>query len=53
MDEMERLHPGYRLHMDLVCAHISRMGIRAGMQWSPENDAAVTQHLIELGIATA
>jgi hypothetical protein len=53
MHEMERLHPGYRLHMDLVCAHISRMGIRAGMQWSLENDAAVTQRLIELGIATA
>ena len=52
MAEMERLHPGYHKHMDLVCDHINRIGIRAGVQWSPENVAAVTQRLIDLGIAT-
>jgi len=53
MAEMERLHPGYHKHMDLVCDHINRIGIRAGMQWSPENADVVTKHLIEVGIATA
>jgi hypothetical protein len=52
MAEMERLHPGYHKHMDLVCDHINRIGIRAGMQWSPENADVVTKQLIELGIAT-
>jgi hypothetical protein len=38
--------------MDLVCDHINRIGIRAGMQWSPENADVVTKQLIQLGIAT-
>jgi hypothetical protein len=53
MAEMERLHPGYRRHMDLVCAHINHMGIRAQVQWSPENSAALVKRLEQLGIMTA
>ena len=51
MAEMERLHPGYRRHMDLVCDNINHMGIRAQVPWSPENAAALTKRLVELGIA--
>jgi hypothetical protein len=47
---MERLHPGYRRHIDLVCNHINRMGRRAGVAWSPENSAALDVRLRELGI---
>jgi hypothetical protein len=50
MAEMERLHPGYRRHIDLVCGHINRMGRRAGVAWSPENSAALDVRLRELGI---
>ena len=51
MAEMERLHPGYRHHMDLVCENINHMGSRAGVAWSPENSAALDKRLVELGIA--
>jgi hypothetical protein len=51
MAEMERLHPGYRAHIELVCSHISRMGARAGWVWSNENSATLQQQLVELGIA--
>jgi hypothetical protein len=51
MAEMERLHPGYRRHIELICAHINNMGIRAHVPWSPENAAALTNRLVELGIA--
>ena len=50
MAEMERLHPGYRRHIDLVCDHINRMGRRAGVAWSSENSAALDTRLRELGI---
>jgi hypothetical protein len=50
---MERLHPGYRRHIDLVCHHINHMGIRAHMAWSPENVEALNNRLRELGIASA
>jgi hypothetical protein len=53
MAEMERLHPGYRRHIDLVCHHINHMGIRAHMAWSPENVEALNNRLRELGIASA
>ena len=50
MAEMERLHPGYRRHMDLVCDNIWLLGVRAGVAWSPENSAALDTRLKELGI---
>lgn len=50
MAEMERLHPGYRRHMDLVCDNIWLLGVRAGVAWSPENSAALDARLKELGI---
>ena len=50
MAEMERLHPGYRRHMDLVCDNIPLLGVRAGVAWSPENSAALDVRLRELGI---
>ena len=50
MAEMERLHPGYRRHMDLVCDNIRLLGVRAGVAWSPENSAALDVRLRELGI---
>jgi hypothetical protein len=53
MAEMERLHPGYRRHIDLICAHINNMGIRAHVQWSPENVESLNKRLRELGIASA
>lgn len=53
MAEMERLHPGYRRHIDLVCDHINQLGYRAGWERSPENNAALIKRLRELGIATA
>ena len=53
MAEMERLHPGYRRHIDLVCHHINHMGIRAHVAWSPENAEALNNRLRELGIASA
>ena len=53
MAEMERLHPGYRRHIDLVCEHINHLGIRAHVQWSPENSAALDARLRQLGIITA
>lgn len=53
MAEMERLHPGYRRHIDLVCDHINQLGYKAGWARSPENNAALIKRLRELGIATA
>ena len=53
MAEMERLHPGYRRHIDLICAHINNMGIRAHVQWSPENSETLDARLRQLGIITA
>jgi hypothetical protein len=50
MAEMERLHPGYRRHMDLICDNIWLLGVRAGVAWSPENSAALDARLKELGI---
>lgn len=50
MTEMERLHPGYRDHMALVCSHLHRFGRRAYWTWTPENDAILEVHLKELGI---
>lgn len=51
--EMERLHPGYRRHIDLVCQHINHLGIRAHVQWSPENSETLDARLRQLGIITA
>ena len=50
MDEMERLHPGYRSHIDLVCKHINHLGSRAGWKWTEENSATLNARLVELGI---
>ena len=50
MAEMERLHPGYRRHIDLVCDNIRLLGVRAGVAWSSENSAALNTRLRELGI---
>ncbi len=51
--EMERVHPGYRAHIDLVCDHINHMGCRAGVQQSPENNASHIKRLEGLGIMRA
>lgn len=53
MAEMERLHPGYRAHIDLVCDHINHMGYRASWAQSPENNVALIKRLKELGIMAA
>ena len=50
MDEMERLHPGYRSHIDLVCKHINQLGSRADWKWTEENSAKLNARLVELGI---
>lgn len=50
MAQMERLHPGYRRHIDLVCDNIQLLGVRARVAWSPENSAALDVRLRELGI---
>ena len=50
MDEMERLHPGYRSHIDLVCKHINQLGSRADWKWTEENSAKLDARLVELGI---
>jgi hypothetical protein len=51
MAEMERLHPGYRYHIDLVCDHLNRLGLRAGWTWSEENSELLDARLKELKIA--
>jgi hypothetical protein len=51
MTEMERLHPGYRSHIALVCTHLYSMGHKAGWMRSPENSIALDARLVELGIA--
>jgi hypothetical protein len=53
MVEMERLHPGYRHHIDLVCDHLNHMGHRAGWTWSNENSELLDARLKELKIAGA
>lgn len=53
MAEMERLHPGYRSHIDLVCKHINQLGSRAGWNWTEENSATLDARLRELGIMKA
>jgi hypothetical protein len=53
MAEMERLHPGYRSHIDLVCKHINHLGSRAGWKWTEENSAKLNARLVELGIMKA
>jgi len=53
MAEMERLHPGYRHHIDLVCDHLNRLGLRAGWTWSKENSELLDTRLKELKIAEA
>jgi len=53
MAEMERLHPGYRSHIDLVCTHINSLGNRAGWKWTEENSATLNARLLELGIMKA
>ena len=53
MAEMERLYPGYRRHIDLVCDHINQLGYKAGWERSPENNAELNKRLRELGIAIA
>jgi hypothetical protein len=53
MAEMERLHPGYRYHIDLVCDHLNRLGLRAGWTWSEENSELLDARLKELKIAEA
>lgn len=52
MAEMERLHPGYRRHIDLVCDHLNRLGHRAGWIWSKENSEMLDIRLKELKIAS-
>jgi len=53
MAEMERLHPGYRRHIDLICDHINHLGHTAGWALSPENNEALIKRLKELGIASS
>jgi len=53
MAEMERLHPGYRSHIDLVCKHINHLGSRAGWKWTEENSTTLDARLRELGIIKA
>ena len=53
LSEMERLHPGYRSHIALVCTHLHTMGYRAGQQRSSENEAALRVRLRELGIMSS
>ncbi len=52
MAEMERVHPGYRRHIGLVCDHMNSLGHGAGVQWSPENNASLIKRLEGLGIIT-
>ena len=49
--EMERLHPGYRSHIALVCTHLYSMGHKARWIRSPETEADLEARLIDLGIA--
>lgn len=53
LSEMERLHPGYRSHVALVCTHLHTMGYRAGQERSSENEAALRVRLRELGIMSS
>lgn len=53
MAEMERLHPGYRAHIDLVCDHFNRLGYTAGTQWNEDSAKALNIRLVELGIMKA
>jgi hypothetical protein len=50
MAEMERLHPGYRRHIDLVCRHLHRFGHRAGWKWDSEINTRLNASLMEVGI---
>ena len=50
MAEMERLHPGYRVHIDLICQHINTMGYKRGSQWNEDISRSLNARLIELGI---
>jgi len=53
LSEMERLHPGYRSHIALVCTHLHTMGYRAGQERSSENEAALRVRLRQLGIMSS
>jgi hypothetical protein len=53
LDEMERLHPGYRSHIALVCTHLRTMGYRGGQERSSENEAALRVRLRQLGIMSS
>ena len=50
MAELERLHPGYRVHIDLICQHINTMGYKRGSQWNEDISRSLNARLIELGI---
>jgi len=50
MAEMERLHPGYRRHIDLVCSHINSLGYKVGNE---DGAKALNIRLVELGIMKA
>ena len=53
IDEMERLHPGYRSHIALVCTHLHSLRYKAGEQWTSENETALRIRLCELGIMSS
>jgi hypothetical protein len=50
MAEMEKRHPGYRAHIDLVCRHLHRFGHRAGWKWDSEINTRLNASLMEVGI---
>jgi len=50
MAEMERRHPGYRAHIDLVCRYLYSFGHRAGWKWDSEFNTRLNASLMEVGI---
>ena len=50
MAEMEKSHPGYRGHIDLICRHLHRFGHRAGWKWDSEINTRLNASLVEVGI---
>jgi len=50
MAEMEKRHPGYRTHIDLVCRHLHSFGHRAGWKWDSEMNTRLNASLMEVGI---
>lgn len=50
MAEMEKRHPGYTLHIDLICNNLHRIGHKAGWKQDSETNTRINASLVKLGI---